>query len=129
MQIADERQCVVIEDNAAAFGSEIRGKKTGGFAPAGIISFENSKTVVSGKGGAILFNDRQMFDQVREIYNREVRPVGFWQSLRHLVMATGYAYATHQAIYRLTYALFRPIRGASRLKKAFDPRDSANYAL
>ena len=127
LQIANERQCVVIEDNAAAFGSEIRGKKTGGFAAAGIISFENSKTVVSGKGGAILFNDRQLCDQVREIYDREVRPVSFWTSCRHLCMAVGYAYATHQAIYRLTYALFRPIRGASRLKREFDPRDDANY--
>ena len=42
LQIASERQCVVIEDNAAAFGSEIRGKKTGGFALAGIVSFDLS---------------------------------------------------------------------------------------
>ena len=129
LRLASERHCFVIEDNAAAFGSEIGGKKTGGFADAAILSFDNAKTVVSGKGGAILFNDVALYDKVREIYALEVGSAGIFAPLKSMVMALGYCYATHKRVYPFTYAIFKAIRGSSRARKDNGPESKAGYRL
>ena len=120
IELARERNCIVIEDNAAAFGAEIKGKKTGSFGSAGVVSFEHSKTVVSGKGGAILFNDLELYRKVRAVYDKEVAKPGFLQSLKWMLIPLAYSYATHRFTYRVTYALFQRIRGANRSTAACD---------
>jgi dTDP-4-amino-4,6-dideoxygalactose transaminase len=128
-ELATERRCVVLEDNAGAFGSEIRGRRTGTFARAAILSFDYSKTVVSGKGGAILFNDEELYQKVRGVYQNEVMPCRAWNSLKYLLMALGYAYLTHKRIYPLTYAIFRQIRGSSRAEKKLILDNNESYLL
>lgn len=120
IELARERNCLVIEDNAAAFGAEIKGKKTGSFGSAGVVSFEHSKTVVSGKGGAILFNDLELYRKVRAVYDKEVAKPGFLQSLKWMLIPLAYSYATHRFTYRLTYALCQRIRGANKSTAACD---------
>ena len=129
MKLAAEQNCIVLEDNAAAFGSEIRGKKTGSFAKAGILSFDYSKTLVSGKGGAILFNDEELYHKVREIYEQEVRPTGICKSIKYMLIALAYAYATHKLVYPLTYALVEKARGSYRSIKKCNLTHNEAYSL
>lgn len=123
LELARSRNCLVIEDNAAAFGSEIRGKKTGSFGAAGVVSFDYSKTVVSGKGGAILFNNPELYRKVQALHAEEVRKPGLFKSLKYTLLPLAYSYATHRAAYRLTYALFRRIRGSNNSGSSCDPSD------
>ena len=120
MELARERNCVVLEDNAAAFGAEVGGKKTGSFGSAGVLSFDYSKTVVSGKGGAILFNDAELYRKVRAVHDKEVRRPALRTSLKFMLLALAYSYATHRLAYPLTYAVFKRIRGSSRSAPAYD---------
>lgn len=118
--LARERNCMVLEDNAPAFGAGVRGKRTGSFGAAAIVSFDYSKQVVSGKGGAILFNDEELYRRVRALHDAETVLPGPLVSLRYMLVALAYSYATHPWVYPLTYALFRRIRGCSRSEPKCD---------
>jgi dTDP-4-amino-4,6-dideoxygalactose transaminase len=120
LDLARERNCVVIEDNAAAFGAEVRGRKTGSFGSAGILSFDYSKTVVSGKGGAILFNDPDLHAKVRALQERETRAPSFLKTLKFALLPFAYRYGTHRLSYPLSYALFPQVRGGSRSEARCD---------
>jgi len=63
-QIAKERDCVVIEDAAAAFGGQLNGRLLGTFADFGIFSFQRSKRLPA-FGGAIIVNNDQIADPIK----------------------------------------------------------------
>lgn len=65
MDLAKEHDLWVIEDNCDAFGSEYKGKKTGGFAHLSTISFYPAHHITTGEGGAICTNDPQLAQLVR----------------------------------------------------------------
>jgi len=57
ISIAKRYNIHVIEDAAQAHGATYNGKKVGTFGLGGIFSFQTSKNMSSGEGGAILTND------------------------------------------------------------------------
>jgi len=61
MPLAKKHKLVVIEDCAHAHGTQWRGKHVGTFGAAGTFSFQMSKGITSGEGGAIIMNAREMF--------------------------------------------------------------------
>ncbi len=61
MQIARKYELKVIEDCAHAHGTEWRNKKVGSIGDAGTFSFQMSKAITSGEGGAITTNDEDLF--------------------------------------------------------------------
>jgi len=65
MDLANQYNLWVIEDNCDAFGSEYKGKKTGGFAHLSTISFYPAHHITTGEGGAICTNDPQLAQLVR----------------------------------------------------------------
>jgi dTDP-4-amino-4,6-dideoxygalactose transaminase len=67
LEIAKRKKARVIEDNAAGFGSTINEKKTGTFGEAGILSFEYSKVLTSGKGGAVVFQNEELYEKVKNM--------------------------------------------------------------
>ena len=60
--IAKSHGLIVIEDCAHAHGTEWRGRKVGTFGAGGSFSFQNSKALTCGEGGAIITNRRDIFD-------------------------------------------------------------------
>lgn len=130
LEVAKQRKCFVIEDNAPAFGSEYKGKKTGSFCDASFISFDYSKLLVSGKGGAVLFNDEELYHRVKTIHDNEIKLPGFFKSLKHMLIALSYSYATHELFYPLTYVLFKKIRGLNKSFPSYnfgDQNESYRY--
>lgn len=69
MAIAKEHNLAVIEDAAQAHLAEYQGKKLGTIAPLGCFSFQSSKTIACGEGGAILGDDEGLMDKCYTVHN------------------------------------------------------------
>jgi dTDP-4-amino-4,6-dideoxygalactose transaminase len=59
----------VIEDACQAWLAEYRGKRVGSLGDLGCFSFQNSKHLPSGEGGAILGNDEGLIDRCHAYHN------------------------------------------------------------
>jgi dTDP-4-amino-4,6-dideoxygalactose transaminase len=60
MEIAEERDLLVVEDCAEAHGSEWRGKKVGSMGHLGAFSFQQGKPLTCGEGGFVSTNDDEL---------------------------------------------------------------------
>lgn len=60
LAVANDFNIVLIEDAAESLGTTYAGKHTGTFGVVGVLSFNGNKTVTTGGGGALLFNDREL---------------------------------------------------------------------
>jgi dTDP-4-amino-4,6-dideoxygalactose transaminase len=69
MTIAKKHNLVVIEDACQAWLAEWRGKKCGTIGDLGCFSFQNSKHLPIGEGGAVIGNDEQLMDRVMSYHN------------------------------------------------------------
>ena len=67
--IAKKYNITVIEDAAQAHGAEWDGVKVGALASGGIFSFQSSKNMTSGEGGAIISNDDTFMNSCFAYYN------------------------------------------------------------
>lgn len=63
MAIAEDRQLVVIEDACQAIGVRYRGRPVGSIGHVGAFSFNQHKNITSGEGGAVITNDRRVFER------------------------------------------------------------------
>ncbi len=64
----------IIEDVAEAAFSKIRGRYAGTLGSFGCFSFQATKTLTMGEGGAVLSQDKSLEDQARLIRNHGMRP-------------------------------------------------------
>ena len=69
MAIAKKHNLIVIEDACQAWLAEWRGKKCGTLGNLGCFSFQNSKHLPIGEGGAIIGNDDEVMDKVMSYHN------------------------------------------------------------
>lgn len=63
LAVARQHKLAVIEDACQAHLGEWRGRKLGTFGDAGCFSFQASKNLTGGEGGAILTNDDELADK------------------------------------------------------------------
>lgn len=59
-EICDEWHIELIEDAAESIGSLYKGKHTGTFGKIGVLSFNGNKTITTGGGGMLLFQDEAL---------------------------------------------------------------------
>ncbi len=69
MKIAEKHNLLVVEDACQAWLAEINGKKVGNFGNAGCFSFQNSKNMAMGEGGAIISDDDAFMDRCYSYHN------------------------------------------------------------
>lgn len=69
MAIAKKHNLLVVEDACQAWLSEIDHKKVGTFGNAGCFSFQNSKNLSIGEGGAIVSDDEEFMDRCYSYHN------------------------------------------------------------
>jgi aminotransferase in exopolysaccharide biosynthesis len=60
LNICKEYHIELIEDAAESMGSFYKGKHTGTYAKIGVLSFNGNKTITSGGGGMLLFQDEEL---------------------------------------------------------------------
>lgn len=58
--LCEEYHIELVEDAAESIGSLYKGKHTGTFGKVGAISFNGNKTITTGGGGMMLFNDEEL---------------------------------------------------------------------
>jgi perosamine synthetase len=63
MQIAKKHNLLVVEDACQAWLAEVNHKKVGTIGNAGCYSFQNSKNLAMGEGGAIVSDDEEFMDR------------------------------------------------------------------
>jgi perosamine synthetase len=69
MAIARKHNLVVVEDACQAWLAEIDHKKVGTFGNAGCFSFQNSKNISIGEGGAIVSDDEEFMDRCNSYHS------------------------------------------------------------
>lgn len=99
-ELAKAHNLVLIEDAAEAVGATYRGKRAGSFGAASAFSFHGSKTLTTGEGGMLLFDDDVIGDRCRRLRDHGRRPgdtmffneeVGFKYRMSGLQAALGLA--------------------------------------
>ncbi|TXT59014.1 MAG: Glutamine--scyllo-inositol transaminase [Promethearchaeota archaeon] len=66
-KLANQYNLKIVEDCAHAHGSRYKGVRAGNWGDAGTFSFQASKVVTSGEGGAIICNDDELADKMYSI--------------------------------------------------------------
>jgi perosamine synthetase len=82
----------VVEDACQAVLAEWKGRKVGTLSDLGCLSFQNSKNLTCGEGGAILGNDEEIIDRCYSFHNFG-RPKGRFMSREkggHPILGTKY---------------------------------------
>src|SRR5215472_3499599 len=69
LAIGAKRNIAVVEDACQAHLAEWKGRKVGGLGKAGCFSFQASKNLNSGEGGAIVSNDSGLMDKAFSFHN------------------------------------------------------------
>lgn len=103
LEICRARGIFVLEDAAPAVGARYRGRLAGTFGHAAVISFDLTKVINAGRGGALLTNDEEI-----------ARRIAAWQTTRLSVAQgvadSGRAVAWWVAMRPPVYAVLRQIQ-------------------
>lgn len=88
MKVARKHRLIVIEDAAHAHGAKYKNHMAGSIGHLGSFSFQSSKNLTSGEGGAITTNDSKLAEACRSIHSCGRIPGGLWYE--HHVMSGNY---------------------------------------
>ena len=69
MEIARKHNLRVLEDCAQCLGGKYKGKYVGSIGDIGINSFQLSKSITSGEGGAVITSDPQLFERALRFHD------------------------------------------------------------
>ncbi len=69
MDIAREHDLIVVEDACQAWLAEINNRKVGTFGHAGCFSFQNTKHLAIGEGGALISDDDEFMDRCHSYHD------------------------------------------------------------
>lgn len=67
MALSEETGIPLIEDAAQAHGAIWRGHRAGSIGRLGAFSFQQSKVLTSGEGGAVITNDADLYERLQEL--------------------------------------------------------------
>lgn len=74
IEVCQEWSIPLIEDAAESIGSLYKGKHTGTFGLIGALSFNGNKTITTGGGGMLLFNDEELASKAKHISTQAKMP-------------------------------------------------------
>jgi perosamine synthetase len=78
MEIARDNNLHVVEDAAPAIGTEIDGKRAGPFGDFGCFSFQGAKLLVTGEGGMLVTDNKDLFNRAKKDQDHGRKPGTFW---------------------------------------------------
>lgn len=93
--LAAKHNIKVIEDCAHAHGGMWRDKGAGSIGDVGAFSFQSSKLITSGEGGAVITNNLEYFERVQTYINAGRRSVT--DKFRHRIIGFNYRMGEFQA--------------------------------
>lgn len=106
IKIAKENNLYLIEDAAHQHGTVINGKKPGSFGDIGSFSFQQSKGLTSGEGGALTTNKKDLAEKLDALRNCGRRVVSLNSNVKEEEKGKGYykeeGNFIHSGNYRIT---------------------------
>ena len=69
MEIAGKHNLKVLEDCAQCVGGVYKGRRVGSIGDVGIYSFQESKTITAGEGGAVVTSDPSIFERAARFHD------------------------------------------------------------
>lgn len=93
MKIAKDHGLVVIEDNAQSCGGEYKGRKLGSIGDIGMFSFQLNKIITAGEGGAVITNNKELFERcvmVHDVASLREGPKVWWEFEAKPIMGLNY---------------------------------------
>jgi dTDP-4-amino-4,6-dideoxygalactose transaminase len=103
LPLAQANHLWLIEDAAHAHGTEWKGRKVGAIGTAGTFSFQMTKSLPGGEGGAVLTDDEELYERAMLLHNigrgMEARKYG------HVVVASNYRMSGRSSLRRLTRSM------------------------
>jgi len=106
IKIAKENNLYLIEDAAHQHGTVINGKKPGSFGDIGSFSFQQSKGLTSGEGGALTTNRKDLAEKLDALRNCGRKPVLLNSNIKEEEKGKGYykeeGNFIHSGNYRIT---------------------------
>jgi len=106
MKIARQHDLWVIEDSAHKHGGEWTGKKAGSIGHIGSFSFQLSKLMTAGEGGALTTSDAELYERLDALRNCGRRPedkeptdkgVGIYSDEGNFIQSGNYRITEYQA--------------------------------
>jgi len=131
MEIAEDKNLIVIEDSCQSHGAAISGKKVGSFG-IGCFSFYPTKNMTTAEGGMISTNDEKVNEKARmirhhgskEVYKHEI--LGYNFRMTDIEASIGI-----EQLKKLEYFIERRIKNAEYLSKNLEnlkiPKVEKNY--
>ena len=124
MDIAQRHGLFVIEDACQAHGAEYKGRRVGAIGHMGAFSFQVSKNIPAGEGGAVTTNTREYAERAWSIHNVGRVPDGAWYE--HRVMGWNLRMTQFQGailvcqIERTEEQMAQRARGAGTLRRQLE---------
>ena len=87
LEIAKKHKLRVLEDCAQCLGGRYKGKYVGSIGDIGINSFQLSKSITSGEGGAVVSNDPELFERAVRFHDVGVIRSPYKEDLKGGMMA------------------------------------------
>jgi UDP-4-amino-4,6-dideoxy-L-N-acetyl-beta-L-altrosamine transaminase len=78
IKLAKKYNLFVIEDSAHAFGSHIGKKYAGTFGDIGIFSFHAIKPITTGEGGALITDNKELYERAKKTRSHGITKKEFW---------------------------------------------------
>jgi len=119
MQIATKHNLIVVENACLSWLAEINHKKVGTFGNAGCFSFQTSKNIPIGEGGAIVSDDDKFMDRCYSYHNYG-NPYG------SVVLPAGVTGGTVMTGTKLRIAEYQAAIGLAQLKRLEKQTDTRN---
>lgn len=118
LELAKQHNLFVMEDSAQAHGAEWRGTRVGALGDLGTFSFQSSKNLSAGEGGAIVTNNEELYERVRSFTNCGRVKGGAWYD-HHELAGNHRLGAFQSAVMRV---------GLTRIEEQMKTREAnANY--
>lgn len=123
--LAQDKNIILIEDNAESYGSKVNDKKTGTFGDSCIISFCQNKIISTGEGGMILTNSEEIYNKAKFLrsHGRVELDKDYFSSIEDNDYATaGYNFRMSSITAALGLSQFEKINELINLR-----REKSNY--
>lgn len=78
--IAKAHNLAFVSDSSHAFGGELDGRKIGTFADVSIFSFHAIKPITTAEGGAIITNDKSIYEGAKLLRSHGLSKISLWDS-------------------------------------------------
>lgn len=78
--LAKAHNLAFVSDSSHAFGGELDGSKIGTFADVSIFSFHAIKPITTAEGGAIITNDKYIYERAKLLRSHGLSKISLWDS-------------------------------------------------